>query len=244
METAKEKKKSLYSKRHKDSEWCDEVWIVDVDKIPILRCKIRYRYKTSGLSGDEWRISSSWEVLHDGEYMYLENAPGYNIKTACQGIFPVVYSSLKHLHKRLIRSIDWFYKGHKIYESTYDDKPIELIFALGHLPFAYIAACEDPKFQPFCNNEEYCFQPGCKNKAISTYHLKSEYCDEGKPHNYDWCINYRRFCEKHLRRGDCALEDADDNYIVVDGPGPNDAKNWQKHESKAIFGGITEINLD
>jgi len=46
----------------------------------------------------------------------------------------------------------------------------------------------------------------------------------------DW-VWYRQFCQRHLQRGDCSREDSDDNYAVVSGPGPNDAKGWEEDES-------------
>lgn len=50
--------------------------------------------------------------------------------------------------------------------------------------------------------------------------------------------NHRRFCMVHLRRGDCDFEDADSNYVVVDGPGPNEAEGWEGFESPSAFGGV------
>jgi hypothetical protein len=46
-------------KRHNDDEWIDEVRIVTVP-----------RYKTSGLSGDEWRFSAQVQFLRKGVVLY------------------------------------------------------------------------------------------------------------------------------------------------------------------------------
>lgn len=46
-------------KRHNDDEWIDEVRIVTVP-----------RYKTSGMSGDEWRFSAQVEFLRKGVVLY------------------------------------------------------------------------------------------------------------------------------------------------------------------------------
>lgn len=43
----------------------------------------------------------------------------------------------------------------------------------------------------------------------------------------------RRFCPLHLDRGDCGSEDANRNYIVLKGPGPDQAVGWEGYESKA-----------
>jgi len=62
--------------------------------------------------------------------------------------------------------------------------------------------------------DTFCFQPGCSEKATVEYRIKDKYCRDGGKHEmYGDCR--RRFCEKHKKRGDCALEDADDNYEEV-----------------------------
>ena len=45
-------------KRHSDDEWIDEIRITTVP-----------RYKTSGLSGDEWRVSAKIEILRKGHVL-------------------------------------------------------------------------------------------------------------------------------------------------------------------------------
>src|SRR5207237_1236850 len=52
---------------------------------------------------------------------------------------------------------------------------------------------------------------------------------------------WRAFCRKHLRRGDAGLDDADDNYEVVSGPGPDEAQGWEQDESPSIFGGTITV---
>src|SRR5690349_6718653 len=42
-------------KRHDDDEWFDEI-----------RISVKPRYKTSGMSGDEWRVSALVEVFRKG----------------------------------------------------------------------------------------------------------------------------------------------------------------------------------
>lgn len=71
-------------KRHDDDEWWDEIRITTVP-----------RYKTSGLSGDEWRVSAKIEVFRKGvlmgeKYMSkLEYAaamlPGYLLQLGDEG---------------------------------------------------------------------------------------------------------------------------------------------------------------
>ena len=136
-----------------DAQAFDEVRIVTVP-----------RYKMSGLSGDEWRISASVQFWRKG---VLKHETGHrDIETACG----MVYGDL-------MKAID-------------DGK-------------AY-----------FAGEGTFCDQEGCSREAVITYRLKSRYCREGHK-TVPIGVQLRKFCEQHKKRGDCALEDADDNYEVI-----------------------------
>lgn len=68
---------------------------------------------------------------------------------------------------------------------------------------------------PDPNFEQFCAQPGCPDLATVEYRLKKSYCNRcghgDAPHREE----RRRFCDAHMRRGDCGLDDADDNYELV-----------------------------
>lgn len=62
-----------------------------------------------------------------------------------------------------------------------------------------------------------CFQPGCSKPGLHFMRMK-------KIHSVGCHIEqvlpesdrrYRCFCDQHKRRGDCGLNDADDNYILL-----------------------------
>lgn len=166
-------KDSRFAKQHSDSEFFDEVRISTVP-----------RYKTSGMSGDEWRVSAHLEL---------------------------------------------FWKGNKVFERSF--RNVETASAF--LPSILLTAGEMGDVERPKDANEYCFQPGCCNKSVSEYELIKEFERGG----HGWEPNfklYRKFCQVHLRRGDCGLEDADDNYTVVSGPGPNEAKGWGKYESESM----------
>jgi len=163
--------KSPTYKRHDDDEWWDEIRITTVP-----------RYKTSGLSGDEWRTSARIQVFRKGVLMgerymsKLEYAaaslPGWLLQLGDEG----------------------FSGDHKTFERL-------------------------------------CFQPGCKEVAEVEYELKDEYyrAEGDKKPKKDWRgPARRRFCGKHALRGDCGLEDADANYILISAP-----EGWQ---GKASYG--------
>lgn len=59
-----------------------------------------------------------------------------------------------------------------------------------------------------------CDQEGCAEPAAVTYRLKKLYSRDGvasDPH----APKIQRFCDRHKMRGDCGLEDADNNYVRV-----------------------------
>jgi hypothetical protein len=76
---------------------------------------------------------------------------------------------------------------------------------------------------------ESCDQTGCAEKAVSRYHLKKEYSDSGEELVMREGVNshFRQFCQRHLQRGDCGLEDSDSNYEVISGPGPDQARGYE-----------------
>lgn len=64
-----------------------------------------------------------------------------------------------------------------------------------------------------------CFQPGCGKQPVNVYAIKQ---------NYSWFpyqghktdepyggSSVRAFCKQHSHRGDCDLEDSDDNYELI-----------------------------
>lgn len=66
--------------------------------------------------------------------------------------------------------------------------------------------------------KDKCDQPGCALEPIVFYTLLKRYTkggDELAPNSYYDGFVYRQFCERHRRRGDCALDDADHNYDEI-----------------------------
>jgi hypothetical protein len=67
-------------------------------------------------------------------------------------------------------------------------------------------------------DEELCCQPGCVSVAVVEYRRLKDWCStcgnapESKYAGWD---TRRRFCLRHMGRGDCALDDADHNYEAM-----------------------------
>ncbi len=73
-----------------------------------------------------------------------------------------------------------------------------------------------------------CDQEGCAEQATTVYKLKKTFCRCGSASDPNSTYGVapkplvRQFCSAHSRRGDCALEDSDKNYQVLQGHGPQD----------------------
>src|SRR3990167_5217124 len=113
------------------------------------------RYKTSELSGNEWRISHKMQLLR---------------------------------------------KGIVVYESTDRDILIPIRDMVDKLE-------EKAHDRGNVFGESYfCDQEGCSSKSDDTKKLLDT---DKKEEN---TIFIRRFCKYHSKRGDCGIEDSDDNY--------------------------------
>lgn len=166
-------------KRHRDFEIFDEITM-----------RVVPRYKTSGMSGDEWRTSVVVELRFKGATIITRS-------------FSTMDTAIRHL-------------------GTFTDQDM--------VPDGVIDL-----------EKTGCDQPGCPNLAESRYVLKELFSRSG--HKLDPSDThfkyYRKFCKKHLRRGDGGREDSDRNYDVTDSPGPDGSTN--KEESPAVFGGVIEL---
>lgn len=153
--------RSWHIERHRDDEIFDDV-----------RIQVVPRYKTSGLSGDEWRVSAVVELKRKGTVIYSR---GYH----------TVQDAASHL--------PWL---------------LRTVLELGDK--------EIPEWiKQIKRDEALCCQPGCANAATTFLRLKKMFSREGYEHTPAYGVPVRGFCEKHKQRGDCGLEDNDDNYEAV-----------------------------
>lgn len=125
------------------------------------------RYKTSPVSGDEWRISHAIQFVRKGRV--------------------------------IATSEDW-------------DVMERIRVAIKKV------APADPAHLRGVG--DICDQESCTEPATVVYKLKMLYASDGKetdPYREDHRPLIRKFCQDHSTRGDCALEDADDNYELIGG---------------------------
>lgn len=169
---------------HRDDHFIDAAEIVTVP-----------RYKTSGLSGDEWRFSARIRLLRKGVVLY----------------------------ERWVGNIA--YAGIAVAEMLNGDRDKHMVEDFAERMKGLASKCANP---------------GCQEEAVSEYRLKMEYSREGMKRE-PYGDKRIKFCQRHLRRGDCGLQDADVNYEVVSGPGPNEARGFHGDISESAFGGTIEI---
>lgn len=156
-----------------------------------IQLVVEPRYKTSGLSGDEWRQSVSIRFYFKGELVHEDGA--HNMRDA-------------------IAFLGWKWA---IAQEPIPERVIEI-------------------------ERTKCDQPSCCNDWTNEYELIEEFSAQGdridpKDRSFKY---YRRFCNRHARRGDGSREDADRNYKVLKGAGPDGSTNVE--ESPSSFGGTVE----
>ncbi len=95
------------------------------------------------------------------------------------------------------------------------------------------------------DTSELCDQEGCSEPFTRTYKMKQEACYQcgHKRVAGTWRAGaiVRKFCERHAKRGDCGLEDADSNYEQVDGPSASPS-TLRSDERKSVFGGVVVVS--
>lgn len=108
-----------------------------------------------------------------------------------------------------ICAVTEFYRKGKLVVQT-DASNVE--YACYLLGAKHIEAC-DNMLGYFGGIGNICDQEGCYNIGTVKLALKKRYSREGFGENADG--EYRLFCDKHKKRGDCGLEDADRNYTEI-----------------------------
>jgi hypothetical protein len=63
---------------------------------------------------------------------------------------------------------------------------------------------------------DYCDPEGCSEKATVVYRRIKDYRRDGREGKVYEFNQYRAFCSNHQTRGDCARDDADRNYELVE----------------------------
>lgn len=104
------------------------------------------------------------------------------------------------------------YKGKVLMEDSYSN--VEQ--AMGNVTGLLRRFCDsDAAWEP--RPVDQCDQEGCPELATVTMRTKKTKCTHCGQDEAEDPGGERRFCSGHSTRGDCSLNDADDNYEVVEG---------------------------
>jgi len=228
-------------RRHADDDYWDRV-TVSCPSGPVLTARVKPRYKTSGLSGDEWRIHAVLQVRvrEDGPVGIdeLRETPallerGYSRMHTLLEYAPYhVYAAVRANRSRRTRAL--LDRPRAIL--TAERKGIVLMreerpsFGDGVLGMGWhiLTANEGRQgvaWRHLTDDEERarCQQVGCADPPVNFYRLKKLQIARGESvliePPYDFTGQFAWYCGRHTRRGDCGLEDADRNLELVAGPG-------------------------
>lgn len=109
---------------------------------------------------------------------------------------------------RISARIDYFLKGQLVGSRSWRNAAT----ALRYGDYGVVDMFEMGKgLEKYPDISALCDQEGCKNEATIRMALKKRYRNDGS--HYDPLYpEYRCFCDSHKHRGDCGLDDADNNY--------------------------------
>lgn len=221
--------------RHHEDPWAD---MIVLNGLRSLRLVIRERYKTSGLSGDEWRFSYIWQVHKGGDWQDLHGP--YSRRGAIASFYPAFRTSHPNWCDETCHSIQFSWKGQPLIEMSDDGKPQPMLHAIGSIDWAEIVGSE--RYNWKIDDSNVCAQPGCAEVPVSLFRKIEDYQERvGIPWQHYDGQAFRRFCNKHLRRGDCGLDDADRNYKLIEGPGPDGNEPDPKTVSPSVYGGAIRL---
>lgn len=115
---------------------------------------------------------------------------------------------------RISSVIQLWRKGALVHEANGGRNVETAIMLLGA---AFLTACDDG-LGYFAGERHVCDQEGCSLPATVSLRLKKGLNRDGTERPLSFGGEYRMFCDRHRVRGDCGLEDADDNYEVIPTP--------------------------
>ena len=229
--------------RHHDDDYVDEVYL-SANGARLRTC-IKPRYKTSGLSGNEWRIRAVLDVFkgaaeepffsrsfHSMRRLF-EYAPKF-IYSDCRDVLDCSTASLIVRRKGVTLFQQWF--------PTFGEPAI----GLGWYITIANEGTEGVEWHHLTDAEEreHCQQVGCGDPPVNFYHLKKLQAGNNSlmiEPEYDFIGQYTWYCARHTERGDCGLEDADDNMELVSGTGVPLVR--LEDESPSGFAGAIEVKL-
>ena len=235
--------------RHRDDDYFDRI-VITCDEGPLLRASIVPRYKTSGMSGDEWRISARLEVHPnhrdvDGTTPVLVQSFG-NMRGLVEHAPHFLWSKARPLLTYGPAALRVYRKEHAIFQEAFASFGDAAMGMSWHIVTANEGR-RGVEWERVSDADErtHCQQVGCSDAPVNFYRLKQlQYGNNHStfmPPKYEWEDRFVWYCARHTTRGDCGLEDADANMELVDGAGV--ARQNAADESPSVCMGAVAVDI-
>ena len=230
-------------RRHRDDGYVDEVSLSAAGGVR-LHASIVPRYKTSGLSGDEWRISAVLEVFQGASERPFFTRAFHSMRRLFEYSPKFLYEECRDVLGASPAVLRVSRKGVECFGQSFPTFGQAAIGLGWHVTVANEGTA-GVEWHHLTNEEELarCQQVGCAAPPVNLFHLKQ--IDEGKSGGhlvtppYDFVGQYVWYCARHTTRGNCGLEDADRNLELVAGAGL--ARPHAGDEAESAFGGVIGV---
>lgn len=233
-------------RRHKDDDYVDRVEIQSTSGSQLVGYVVP-RYKTSGLSGDEWRVSSQMEVrLHpNSKPIFTRGFGRMDGLQAYAGLF-VLRETLQCMSSPSAK-LTAYRKGHALMTETFSTFGEAVVGMKWHIVTANEGR-RGVEWHHLSDEEEaqHCQQVGCAELPVNVFRFKKLFYGNGDaertflPPKYDFEGQWAWYCARHTQRGDCGYEDADKNMELVEGPGINKPRAGDFSQSGPVILGDEE----
>ena len=212
--------------RHRDDDYLDRITVQATTGAHLVGYVVP-RYKTSGLSGDEWRVSARMEVrrhpsqdkpLFERGFGRIDDLESFAALFVLR-MAPELFTSPK-------ATLTVSRKGHALMTETFSTFGEAVVGLKWH-----IVTCnegrEGVEWHHLTDAEEalHCQQVGCSEPSLNVFRYKKLFYGTSDPERtflppkYDFEGQWTWYCARHTQRGDCGYEDADKNLELVEGPG-------------------------
>jgi hypothetical protein len=210
-------------RRHKDDDYVDRV-VVQASNDAQLVGYIVPRYKTSYMSGDEWRIHAQMELrLHpEGQPVFKR---GFGRMDGLETYAALFIREAPHFMNAPSATLSAYRKGHVLMRQTFPTFGEAVIGLKWH-----IVTCNEGSEIEWCHVSDaqearHCQQVGCAEPPINVFRYKKLFYGSSDPARtflppkHDFERQWTWYCARHTQRGDCGFEDADKNLELVEDPG-------------------------
>lgn len=232
-------------RRHHDDNYIDEIKIEKIlGSVMLTHIYLQERYKTSGLSGNEWRFNAVLEIF-DRINQNVFHTTFHSIDAAREYSPFFFLTKGKYLFDMGPVYLKCFRKGQLLWQKEFENFQLA---AIGMNWNITIGSETDPEYKhlPDSIERSFCQQPGCQKSPSVFYRYKKRQINNHRDDcvidfEYDFSAQHIWFCDKHSTRGDCGLEDADDNYLIESGV---KSSINEKDRTYSLFGGIIEWDVE